>query len=535
LRTVLITVNLLILLLPVGGIATLRLYENELIRSTEAQLIVQGAVVREAFLQEYVAGAEAARPVPVAPGDEAELGRPLPPDWQPTFEPDGELAPVLPRLDISRDRVLPAATDARTASVAADPVAAAAGARIAPILERASRVSLAGVRVVDAAGVVVASSGSELGLSLAHREEIAGALDGRDVSLLRQRLSDEAPPPLRSISRGQRYRVFVALPIIEEQRVLGAVVLSRTPLDITKALYLNRRPLLIGAGALLAVMVLVSVLTSLTISRPVRRLIRQADQVARGEQSAVVSLSQPGTYELARLSDALADMARTLGERTDYIRAFASHVSHEFKTPLTTIRGTVELLEERFEEMTPEERRRFVSNLGDASRRLERLTSRLLELARADVSRPGDETTEVAAAINEAVDEQRAGALDVSVEHGSRVGTVRMAGETLREILSNLLDNARQHGGEGTRVRISTRSDRGARPPMVELHVADDGRGVSAANASRIFTPFFTTARDRGGSGLGLSIVRSLLEAHGGSIELEPGEPGAHFLLRLPV
>jgi signal transduction histidine kinase len=340
---------------------------------------------------------------------------------------------------------------------------------------------------------------------------------------------------LRSISRGQRYRVFVALPIIEEQRVLGAVVLSRTPLDITKALYLNRRPLLIGAGALLAVMVLVSVLTSLTISRPVRRLIRQADQVARGEQSAVVSLSQPGTYELARLSDALADMARTLGERTDYIRAFASHVSHEFKTPLTTIRGTVELLEERFEEMTPEERRRFVSNLGDASRRLERLTSRLLELARADVSRPGDETTEVAAAINEAVDEQRAGALDVSVEHGSRVGTVRMAGETLREILSNLLDNARQHGGEGTRVRISTRSDRGARPPMVELHVADDGRGVSAANASRIFTPFFTTARDRGGSGLGLSIVRSLLEAHGGSIELEPGEPGAHFLLRLPV
>jgi len=103
-----------------------------------------------------------------------------------------------------------------------------------------------------------------------------------------------------------------------------------------------------------------------------------------------------------------------------------------------------------------------------------------------------------------------------------------MAAENLDEVLANLLENARVHGGPGTAVRIEAL-------PGGEVFVSDDGPGISEANASRIFTPFFTTARDRGGSGLGLSIVRSLLEAHGGSIELEPGGPGARFRIRIPI
>jgi signal transduction histidine kinase len=534
LRTVLLTVNLLILLLPLGGIAILRLYENGLIRRTESQLIAQGALVRESFREIYLETAAAGAAVStVTRGPVA--GRPLPDGWRPTVEMHGELTPIPPRLDISRDRVLPPAPEARPVSGGGDPFALEAGARLSEVLEATSRVTLAGIRIVDSAGIVVASSGTERGLSLAHREEVAAALEGREVSLLRRRLSDREPPPLKSISRGQRYRVFVALPVIEEERLLGAVVLSRTPLDIAKALYLNRRPLLIGAGALLGVVVLVSVLTSLTISRPVRALIRQADRVTRGEKEAVVALSAPGTLELARLSEALAGMARTLGERADYIRTFATHVSHEFKTPLTTIRGTVELLEERFDEMSPDERARFLHNLGQASRRLERLVGRLLQQARADVARPGDETTGVVAAIEASLRDQHDSGLGVSVQQAGEVGSVRMAKETLQEILSNLLDNARQHGGEGTRVCISARRDRTATPPMVELRIADDGKGISPANVSRVFTPFFTTARDRGGSGLGLSIVRSLLAAHGGSIELERTARGACFLLRLPA
>jgi signal transduction histidine kinase len=525
LRTVLLTVNLMILLLPVGGIAALRLYENELLRRTEAQLIVQGVMLREAYRQELLGRVQGIHADPDSPPPATPLGVESPP---------GGLTPMPPRLDVARDRVRPPARDAEPALDGPNPMAAEAGRRLAPIVERSARTTLAGIRVVDDRGVVVATSRSELGRSLAHREEVARALEGETVSLLRKRVSDEPVPPLTSLSRGQRYRVFVALPVLEQERVLGAVVLSRTPLDIAKALYLSRRPIAIGAAVLLAVVFLVTMLTSFTISRPIRGLIRQAEAVSRGEKGAVTPLRSPGTHELARLSEALGEMAKTLETRATYIRTFASHVSHEFKTPLTTIRGTVELLDDHLDEMSAEERRRFLENLTEASDHLERLVRRLLEKARADVAEPGAELTDVAMALDQTISIQKESGLSVTVDQGSDIGHVRMAPETFLEILGNLLENARLHGGDGVRVRVSCHIDRSLSPATLVMTVADDGSGISDANASRVFTPFFTTARARGGSGLGLSIVRSLLEAHGGTIELEPGLSGASFTIRLP-
>jgi len=138
---------------------------------------------------------------------------------------------------------------------------------------------------------------------------------------------------------------------------------------------------------------------------------------------------------------------------------------------------------------------------------------------------PGDARTDVPSAL-----EGFAGPR-VRVECDPDTGSVRMSADTFEEILGSLLDNARVHGGDGVTVTITARR-MGAE---VEIAVEDDGPGVSPANASRVFTPFFTTARERGGSGLGLAIVRSLLAAHGGSIRLEPGSPGARFVLGIPV
>ena len=102
--------------------------------------------------------------------------------------------------------------------------------------------------------------------------------------------------------------------------------------------------------------------------------------------------------------------------------------------------------------------------------------------------------------------------------------------DILQEIVGNLLDNARLHGGEGVRVEVTLERDRRG----VRLRVRDTGPGVSPANAERVFRPFFTTARERGGTGLGLSIVRALVEAHGGTLELESTDRGASFLVSLP-
>jgi signal transduction histidine kinase len=416
-----------------------------------------------------------------------------------------------------------------------DPIAAIAGDRISASLRAAVGATLIGIRVTDAAGNVVASSGSELGLSLAGREEVARALRGETVSILRTRISDGPQPPLASVSRGQRYRVFVALPVRDGSQVIGAVVLSRTPLDIAKAMWISRRPLMAGACAVVAVVVLVTALTSLTISRPLRTLVAQARRVARGERGALATGAGPGTREVAQLWEAVEAMARTLEDRAEYIRTFASHVSHEFKTPLTTLRGSLELLRDHFDTMTEEERGRFLANAEEAASRLDRLVRRLLELARADVAAPGTGGADLRDVVAALTERYARASLSVTAIVSDDARGVAIPGEILDEILTNLIDNARQHGGDDVSVRIDAHLLPGPGRPTVEIVVADDGRGVSDANVSRIFTPFFTTARESGGSGLGLSIVRSLVEAQGGSIVYEPGVRGATFRLAIPA
>jgi len=104
-----------------------------------------------------------------------------------------------------------------------------------------------------------------------------------------------------------------------------------------------------------------------------------------------------------------------------------------------------------------------------------------------------------------------------------------MAPATLEAVLENLIDNAFQHGGPDVHVAIEARQDADG---GVEVAVSDDGPGISAANAVQVFEPFFTTSRDRGGTGLGLTIVRALLHAHDATIALAPAERGATLVVR---
>ncbi|MCK7580688.1 MAG: ATP-binding protein [Chromatiales bacterium] len=93
---------------------------------------------------------------------------------------------------------------------------------------------------------------------------------------------------------------------------------------------------------------------------------------------------------------------------------------------------------------------------------------------------------------------------------------VALSADTLDAILGNVLNNAREHAGADAHITVGAER----RGDLLEIQIADNGPGVSPANATRIFEPFFTTARNKGGTGLGLSVAKALLEAHGGSIEL---------------
>lgn len=520
LRTILLTVNMLILALPIGSIAALRIYESTLVRQTETELIAQGAFVAASYR------AALKRVFPDAAS--AHYGRPIAAHF--ATDPLVRWRPRAATLDFARSDVLPPPRPAIQASPA-DDVALSVGREIAELLQDAQVVTLAGIRVLDFNGVVVASTGTNIGMSLTNRVEVKRALEGEHVSLLRERVLEEKAPGINSISRGTRVRVYVAAPIVLNDRVLGVALFARTPKNITQALYGKRYELLMGAVVLLTVGVLSALFSAYTISRPIGRVIRQARRAVQGETGAVVPLEKPVTREVEALSQAVASMARALEQRADYIATFAAHVSHEFKTPLTAIRGAIELIRDHDETMSVEQRTRFLHNIEKDSVRLEQLVSRLLELARADVMRVVEDgsadVTHTLAALHTRFADR---GLTLTTTSEESDVTVAMDAETLESILASLLDNVIRHGGNEARINVERTTNN-----RVCVTVTDNGPGISSANAPRVFEPFFTTARKDGGTGLGLSVVRSLLDAHGGSICLGPTDAGgAVVVVHLP-
>jgi signal transduction histidine kinase len=520
--TVLLLMLLMVLAPPLSGVWALRLYESALIRQTESSLLSEAALAAAAFRSAWRAngGSHDGAAGPVAARLTHKKGFDTP--WLPRFA----------RLDLAEETVLSPPPDPQpAASAIQDEAARRAGETVAPLIREGQLQTLSGVRVLNRTGVVVASTGEipVVGLSLTAQVEVARALLGEQVSVLRARTI-----PQGWWDNGGAFRVFVALPVLDEQRVVGAVLAWRTPPTIRDALYGKRRSLALLVLLTLAAVASFVALGVLTISRPLRTVTEQAKRTASGERGAMSPVAYPLVREVDELSQALTRMAATLEQRADYIRDFAAHVSHEFKTPLGAIRGAVELLREHFADMSPGERDRFLANLDADAERLTRLVTQLLELARADVmsaSRESGAGADAAAVICATAERFRARGMTVEVKTPLAAARVAMGEEALETILVNLLNNARQHGGPDVCVTLSLRR-KGDRAVLL---VADNGPGVSQANAERIFAPFFTTARKTGGTGLGLSIVQSLAAAHGGTLALEPTATGAAFRVEAPL
>ena len=519
LRTLLLLINLVILALPLAGIWFLRLYESALIRQTESELVAQAAVLAGAY--------KAERQRLVAAGTQVV---------EPATGPVSTLPPPLPSairtagLDLAEDPVLPPAPDPVPAAAPALPIAAATGAALMPVLRDAQQVTLAAMRIVDRQGVITASTGEDLGQSLAGLDEIQRALNGEPVSAMRQR-GEPVPSVPGSLNRGAGLRVYVAQPVMEDGRVVAAILLSRTPRDLASAIYGKRLDLALLGALLLAIGLFLALAVSRLVTRPLGVVVAQAQRVAAGETGVVAPLARPGPRELAELSDAVARMANTLEQRATYIRSFAAHVSHEFKTPLAGAKGAIELLEDHGDTMSEAERRHFLDVIGGSLDRLDLLVRRLVDLARADMMRPGRVAPRPIAPSLQALAARYAErGLDIRIEAGAEQAA--LPDDALDVMLSSLLDNALLHAGPDP-VATITAHQTGDR---LVLTVADNGPGVPEGNAARIFEPFFTTARARGGTGLGLPITRAIAAAAGGTVELvrEAGR-GAVFRIKLPL
>ena len=535
-KTVLLIVNLVVLILPVGGLVFFRIYENKLVQETEVELISQaaliGALLKERIVRTVPDPDTHGIPVRTAPlsSDFASVRRP---DGRNTSTAlsrkqadDAYYTPQRPLVELASTPVLPTRPDGRKPEAPPEPNLMTIGEEISRIFLEAQKTTLAGLRLLDHRGIVIAGR-NEIGLSFAHVEEVKAGLSGAYASVLRQRISD-ATPPIASVSRASFIRLFVTYPVIHEGRIWGVVYMSRTPNNILKDMYAERDRMILAGLTILVLTIALGLFTSWTISRPIHELIRRAKRTAAADGQALQPLERPGTKELALLSRSFSDMANSLQQRSAYIRDFANRISHEFKTPLTSIRGSAELLGEHRDTMSEEERSKFINNILADTDRLRQLTNRLLELARADNLVPAEAPVEIRPILERVEAQHESPTCKIRIS-GKDAVKAQIAGDNLESVLSNLVVNAAQNGA--TEVEIALDQDE----EHAILTVTDNGNGISQPNRDKIFDAFFTTRREEGGTGLGLRIVRSILEAHGGSIRLDGQRPETQFVLTLPA
>jgi two-component system, OmpR family, sensor histidine kinase ChvG len=370
--------------------------------------------------------------------------------------------------------------------------------------------------------------------------EVVHALEGQKASVVR--IND----------RGEVI-ISVAVPVQRFRAVRGALLLSTQGGDIDHMVEAERlavfKVFLIAVG----VMVLLSVLLAGTIAGPVRRLSDAAERVRRRIRTRVeIPDFTDRRDEIGHLSGALRDMTNALYSRIEAIESFAADVAHELKNPLTSLRSAVETLPLA---KTDESRARLLHIIEHDVMRLDRLISDVSDASRLDAELQRQEAapvdlmkllTTVVAVANEL---RRDDGVSITLAFeggGPRAFTVLGHDSRLGQVIDNLIENARSFSAPGSTVRVLCRRLRNS----VEIIVDDDGPGIRPDALERIFERFYTDRPHQGfgqNSGLGLSISKQIMEAHGGGIRAEnrPGVAkgadglpvvlGARFAVRLPA
>ena len=370
-------------------------------------------------------------------------------------------------------------------------------------------------------------------------QEVAHSLTGQKASMVR--VND----------RGEVI-VSVAVPVQRFRAIHGSLMLSTQGDDIDQMVTAERLAILKVGGVASAVMIVLSLALASTIAGPVRRLADSAERVRRRIRTRVEIPDFTGRRdEIGHLSGALRDMTSALYNRIEAIEMFAADVAHELKNPLTSLRSAVETLPLA---RTENSRARLLDVIEHDVKRLDRLISDISDASRLDAELQRQDTAPVdlrslLTALVAAANETRRGN-NVSVElrfegRGSDSFFVPGHDSRLGQVVSNLLSNAQSFSEPGGKVRITCRNRRS----NIEIIVDDDGPGIREDALSRIFERFYTDRPHQGfgqNSGLGLSISKQIVEAHGGRIWAENrvgpvdanGEAtvaGARFTVRLPT
>ncbi|MER9998494.1 sensor histidine kinase [Mesorhizobium sp. M0051] len=362
-----------------------------------------------------------------------------------------------------------------------------------------------------------------------------------------------SPSTIVRISEQGEQIVSVAVPIQRFRAVLGVLMLSTEGGDIDKIVAAERKAILRVFGIAALVTAILSMLLASTIANPLRRLSAAAVRVRRGVKSREeIPDFSDRQDEIGNLSIAIRDMTKALYARIEAIESFAADVSHELKNPLTSLRSAVETLPLA---KNDDSRGRLMDVIQHDVRRLDRLITDISDASRLDAELAREDAgtvdlkkfiTDLVVVSREATRNKKAVEIEFKIAKLPQgVKGYFVVGHDLRigQVITNLIENARSfvpedHGHIGLSL---------ARAGKFNIITVDDnGPGIRADNIDRIFERFYTD-RPAGeafgqNSGLGLSISRQIVEAHGGTLTAEnipgtkPGEiKGARFVVTLPA
>ncbi len=347
----------------------------------------------------------------------------------------------------------------------------------------------------------------------------------------------------RRLAENGEQVISVSLPIKRVRAVVGVLTLEAG--DVDEIIARERANLIPFILIAMAVTLLSSVLLTVLVAQPVLRLAAAADRVklARARSISMPDLARRDD-EIGDLSRSLESMTDTLSERMDAIERFAADVAHEIRNPLTSIRSAVETLDLVGDGAA---RERLMGILKQDVGRLDRLVTDISNASRldAELSRDAPRRIELGRLLTDISNVYDASARpgEVTVALLLPDGappTVSGREGPLGQVFRNLIDNARSFSPPGGTVRVMLSHAQG----QVRVIVDDDGPGIPPDNLETVFERFYTSrpkgAAFGGNSGLGLSIARQIVQAHGGEIHAEnrPGEDGevagARFVVSLP-
>jgi two-component system sensor histidine kinase ChvG len=510
----LLAFNLLLVFLPAAGVRYLDVYERQLLDAQERAMVQQGRVLAAALSERG----------PLRPGDaEAILVR-LRQQSEARLrvvDADGRILADSSRLGPQREPEPERGPDGREPRVRDSPLY-----RLGAWLYRTSQRLWAAPSPVAEPEIEDPTPSA-----LLRTPEVREALAGRYGA--RTRMSPTAPAGRRAVT------LHSALPVLDAGRVAGAVQVSQSTVRLFRVLDQTRLGVFRVFLVSVAVAAVLSLLVSTTIVRPLRRLRDEAAALLdrRGRLRGRFGGSQRRD-EIGELARGLEELTRRLEDHARSTESFAADLAHELKNPLASIRSAGEMLAEV---TAPGDRSRFLGIVQREVARIEHLLAASRELARIDTGietedRRAVDLNALLAAIVEGY--RLRGRLDVRVELAGAGGALVVRGEPerLTQVFENLLDNAVSFSPPGGAVRVEL----GRRDGAAVATVADAGPGLRPGSEAQIFSRFYTertpsTGAEDGHTGLGLALVKAIVEGYGGTVTGATGPAGgACFTVRLP-